>query len=561
MKYTILFFIYCFSLCFGIAQNIGDPYIYEYPELLSNSGNLTDLEVDYDGGFFIMSLKTENNLGQGETPRELIAKVSRDLELLYSRHLYVDNFGTTDYYFVIRDLKPLSNGEILIGGELIRDSWGIQHIFTLKLDVNGNLAWFRRFASIEYKLHRFYHFYVDESNPDYFYYGAFYFISEDPDDLINYEDRDLFLVKADLSNGLSVSYTPMGVYGDIGFAGSHSGNVHQDRFNSDEFFLDVSMYPFPLEKLTQGFIKFNTEAEILQTHHIGREEDYDTIPYIPSLTDTIPFYTQTGEMAQLPSGNITYLAHGRGIIYPDSAGHGFAAHYLKLNPDGEVLDIKGVFPPESEYHVIGPLELELFGDSLLFAGGRIEPMYSPLGDYGDLGILKLDTNGNVLDSLMLPIYKGWVVKGFYSDSSGLYIGYNGYKSGNNLLSHYIARIDIETMTFDTLKATDFGHDYQYLADSTYNKDDILIHVTKVIGIPDLSGDVEIGLYPNPAQDYIGWSLPDVVRISVNDMKGRVLIQQQVTESRLDISELPSGTYTILFTDSSDKQAIGKFVVD
>lgn len=117
--YLILF---CFLSCmFGFSQNVGDLYLFEYPEPLSHPGDLNDLKVDYDGGFFITAMQTDVDLGVGEVPKELIAKVNRELDLLYSRNLYVDNYGTTAYYFMIRSFKPLANGEILIGGEIVRE--------------------------------------------------------------------------------------------------------------------------------------------------------------------------------------------------------------------------------------------------------------------------------------------------------------------------------------------------------------------------------------------------------------------------------------------------------
>jgi len=438
------------------------------------------------------------------------------------------------------------------------------HLFTLKLDVNGNLAWFRRFASIEYKSHRFYHFYIDDSDPEYFYYGAYYYFSEDLDDLNNYQDRDLFLVKANLSDGLALSYTPLDVYDDVGLVGSHLSNVYPDRFNPDEFFLETGLYPLPLRKSTRGFIKFNTSGEVLQTHHIGREPNYDTIPYIPSLVDSNHFYTQTGDMAQLPSGNIAYISHGRGVMHPDSAGHGLATNYIKLSSDGEILGIHGLFPPESTYHRIATLEVELYADSLLFVGGRLEPMYLIVGE-GDLVIFKLDTMGQLLDSLTLPIYEGWAVDGLYSDTSGLYVWYNGYKPEHSnlnppLVTHFLARINTETMELDTLKSSDFDYPSHYLSDSTYNTADIVIPIENTIGIPDLSEGTSVDVYPNPAQDVIHWSLENVVQISVHNAQGKVFIHQPISNSFLDVSGLPSGVYTILFTDIHSKQTISKFVV-
>ena len=551
LLFGVLFFVQ------NKAQEIGDLY-------KIRDGGRT-LNIDYDGGFMIDERELYQHYSEN-IAKVVLSKFSRGLELLYKRRLYVGNYGTTAFYFGVNEIKPLSNGEILIGGQVYRDSWGINHYFTLKLDVNGNLAWFRRFASIEYMSNIFYNFHIDVSDEDYFYYTAYYFISDNIEDELSYQDRDVFLVKARLSDGLTVSRIPLDVYKDIGCIDYRFAESYTDRFNTDEFYLDRSLYPLPWGTLTHGFFKFNTSGEVLQSHHIGYSDVYDSLPYIPYNPDTVNFYVVGGDMAQLPSGNTIHIGNVKGDIEPDSSWFGLDDIFVKLSAEGDLKEIKPISTLGKYYYY--PIETCLYGDSLWFVGGRKEKVYNDdvwdeYPPYKKLGILKLDTNGNTLDSLELPPLRGYVISDMYGDSTGLYIIYTGTETGNyhpDSTYNYFVRINPQTMEIDTFKASDFGHSYHYLSDSTYNTDDIVIPVTNVMGIPDVLDNPNVGLYPNPAQDMIQWSIKDVHHISINNVTGQVLVNKPMTGHSLDVSFLPNGSYTIIFTCSNQQQVVSKFVI-
>ena len=553
LLFGVLFFVQ------SKTQEIGDLYIRED----AFGGYI--IQEDYDGGFVMGGRESYQHYSH-TVSKIVLSKFSRALELLYKRKLYIGNYGTTDFGLYPHDVKLLSNGETLIGGWVNRASWGIMHYFTLKLDVNGNLAWFRRFASIEYKSHAFYRFHIDVSDEDYFYYTAFYFISDNIEDELSYQDRDVFLVKARLSDGLTVSRIPLDVYKEIGCANNDITHTYTDRFNTDEFYLDRSLYPWPGRKLTHGFFKFNTSGEVLQSHHIGYSDVYDSLPYISYNPDTVNFYINGGDMAQLPSGNTIHIGNVVGDIEPDSSWFGTDDIFTKLSAEGELKEIKPISTLGKRH--FGPIRTCLYGDSLWFVGGRKEEVYNnDIWDehppYKKLGILKLDTNGNTLDSLELPLFRGYVIKSMYGDSTGLYVWYCGNKEAEDVgseFTHYIARINPQTMEMDTFKASDFGHSYHYLSDSTYNTDDIVIPVTNVMGIPDVLDNPNVGLYPNPAQDMIQWSLKDVHHISINNATGQVLVNKPMTGHSLDVSFLPNGSYTIIFTCSNQQQVVSKFVI-
>jgi len=65
--------------------------------------------------------------------------------------------------------------------------------------------------------------------------------------------------------------------------------------------------------------------------------------------------------------------------------------------------------------------------------------------------------------------------------------------------------------------------------------------------------LEVGLYPNPVQDFVIFdkgALTDLGQVSIYDLVGNLVSEISILETRnkLDLSNLTNGYYTLLFSD-------------
>jgi hypothetical protein len=73
----------------------------------------------------------------------------------------------------------------------------------------------------------------------------------------------------------------------------------------------------------------------------------------------------------------------------------------------------------------------------------------------------------------------------------------------------------------------------------------------------------LDLFPNPAQHYISFSLPQdepAVQITITDVQGREWLMPTIhARQHLDISRLPAGAYWLTATTLSGQRYVGRFV--
>ena len=116
-------------------------------------------------------------------------------------------------------------------------------------------------------------------------------------------------------------------------------------------------------------------------------------------------------------------------------------------------------------------------------------------------------------------------------------------------------------TSDTVEATATtsyywnGETYTQSGDYTYNgltvhgcDSTIVLHLTinDPIGTPDVPSLDDITLYPNPTSGPLTISADNVIQVQVFDRLGRNVAAYHHT-NRLDLTRLPSGTYTLRIT--------------
>ena len=110
------------------------------------------------------------------------------------------------------------------------------------------------------------------------------------------------------------------------------------------------------------------------------------------------------------------------------------------------------------------------------------------------------------------------------------------------LERSISLDDVQRLTFSNdnllLKTTN-GNETPYALASVEK-----ITFEKILsGIPDINGNIEITLYPNPAVNDVTISSPaDIILWTLFDINGKTL--QQAATSNVQMSHLPAGIYFI-----------------
>jgi hypothetical protein len=81
-----------------------------------------------------------------------------------------------------------------------------------------------------------------------------------------------------------------------------------------------------------------------------------------------------------------------------------------------------------------------------------------------------------------------------------------------------------------------------------------------ISVGEITNDNAFSIYPNPSSTEITIESPAKGQLSILNLSGKQLLQQEITEpkTQLDISTLPSGVYFVRVTGERTVQ-VGKFV--
>jgi len=157
------------------------------------------------------------------------------------------------------------------------------------------------------------------------------------------------------------------------------------------------------------------------------------------------------------------------------------------------------------------------------------------GSY-DVFIVKYDANGNVL----------WATSPVGTDcDGGISLALDA--SGNAYVTGWF---DSPTITFGSYALTNAGKYDMFLAKMKSGNSGI----NKVYNTVNISG------YPNPATSTITIETPVKGSLSINNISGQQLLQQEITEPKttINVSGLSTGVY-MLKVVGKDRVQVGKFV--
>ena len=92
-----------------------------------------------------------------------------------------------------------------------------------------------------------------------------------------------------------------------------------------------------------------------------------------------------------------------------------------------------------------------------------------------------------------------------------------------------------------------------------------VQLTKSVGLDDYENSVSV--YPNPAKDYVNIEVKDgteIAHIALYDIQGRPVetchgASLQTGKYRLDVADLPAGTYILHFKTADDREILRKLV--
>jgi hypothetical protein len=88
---------------------------------------------------------------------------------------------------------------------------------------------------------------------------------------------------------------------------------------------------------------------------------------------------------------------------------------------------------------------------------------------------------------------------------------------------------------------------------------------QLAGVTDIAASVPVGIYPNPATDYITVSAEvpagRILQLSVASVTGSLVHQQQLSsgDTAIDIALYPSGIYFLTFTDEQGSKWVQKLI--
>ena len=83
----------------------------------------------------------------------------------------------------------------------------------------------------------------------------------------------------------------------------------------------------------------------------------------------------------------------------------------------------------------------------------------------------------------------------------------------------------------------------------------------VTGVKELE-ELEISVYPNPTASFINIDTPNVLRLSIFDMGGKLIGRYDLIEptNQIDVSHLSRGTYNLLFESKDFEKKSSQLIV-
>jgi hypothetical protein len=250
-------------------------------------------------------------------------------------------------------------------------------------------------------------------------------------------------------------------------------------------------------------------------------------------------------------------------------------YLLKFNNYGEVINQYALMG-DSIYNG-GAKSLLLFGDTTMFIG--LTWTNDPTLFTGFCEIYKTDTVGNLLSQrLILDDERAptSIIKSF--DNKVLAIGTFHVDSNWDI---YMWKMN-ENLEDDTLYTQPITYDslcpYEIQSDTVALDCDLFVNIDELPTQEQYESSIKIS--PNPASDWVGLTLPNVVaagkvEIAVYDVFGREMERgrqgdkereriKEISVNRmvlLNLSGYPAGMYVVVVTDREGRRYTGKLVVN
>lgn len=90
-----------------------------------------------------------------------------------------------------------------------------------------------------------------------------------------------------------------------------------------------------------------------------------------------------------------------------------------------------------------------------------------------------------------------------------------------------------------------------------------LFVEDVTSAKSLSVQNQVNLYPNPATDFVYIESPfaEKANVKLYDLQGKLVLNQQVKNQKIDVSKLPAGMYIVNILDGNDLPDVKRLVIE
>ncbi len=163
------------------------------------------------------------------------------------------------------------------------------------------------------------------------------------------------------------------------------------------------------------------------------------------------------------------------------------------------------------------------------------------------------SNGNMLQNTMQTFHNPQTVRfgNLIGDNRDeLVILHGGYQtlSVHNMLTYQVTYFDVPYAShYQPTEMTigDFNNDGKPdIALANYLHGLIILYNTSILAVDDVSRDIAISIYPNPATDYISVKTKEKIKkLELYDLSGRK-VKEKFSTSQMNISEKTPGTYVL-----------------